>query len=88
MDDLIIIGSHKAGIKWIKTKLGNKFKISDLGVLKYFLGIKAFYIVNGVTYLAQKNILIHQSTPKIWYEWMKASHSHKLWFQTHNAMCK
>ena len=58
MDDLIIIGSDKAGIKWIKTKLGNKFKISDLGVLKYFLGIKAFYIANGVYIPSSKNIYL------------------------------
>jgi len=40
VDDLIIIGSDKAGIKATKEFLMSVFDIKDLGEMKYFLGIE------------------------------------------------
>ena len=40
VDDLIFTGNDDENIKDVKMKLKSKFKISDLGELKYFLGIE------------------------------------------------
>ena len=39
VDDLVITGNSESEIECFKTFLKNKFKIKDLGELKYFLGI-------------------------------------------------
>ncbi|KAG7588692.1 Integrase catalytic core [Arabidopsis suecica] len=53
VDDLIISGSNKEGIKSIKTSLHNAFDIKDLGVLKYFLGIEVCRSPEGL-FLSQR----------------------------------
>ena len=40
VDDLIVTGNDDENIKDVKRKLKSEFKISDLGELKYFLGIE------------------------------------------------
>ena len=40
VDDLLISGSIIASISAIKTTLHNAFEISDLGLLKQFLGLE------------------------------------------------
>lgn len=40
VDDLLIIGSHSSTIKVVKTALHDRFMMSDLGLLYYFLGIE------------------------------------------------
>ncbi|GKE31718.1 ribonuclease H-like domain-containing protein, partial [Tanacetum coccineum] len=40
VDDIVITGNDDVGIKEFKLFLSTKFLIKDLGVLKYFLGIK------------------------------------------------
>ena len=40
VDDLLIIGSTLASISFIKTALHDAFEMSDLGLLKQFLGLE------------------------------------------------
>ncbi|XP_019420726.1 PREDICTED: uncharacterized protein LOC109330914 [Lupinus angustifolius] len=40
VDDLVLAGNHKAEINRVKQCLNDKFKIKDLGSLKYFLGLE------------------------------------------------
>ncbi|MGV7994877.1 reverse transcriptase domain-containing protein, partial [Mycobacterium kansasii] len=39
MDDIVLSGSDSVGMK-VKEFLNTKFKIKDLGLLRYFLGIE------------------------------------------------
>ena len=40
VDDMIITGNDSKAINDVKTYLGSCFKLKDLGVLKYFLGVE------------------------------------------------
>ncbi|WZZ44848.1 hypothetical protein YC2023_041107 [Brassica napus] len=53
VDDLIITGSDKAGIKATKEFLKSVFDIKDLGELKYFLGIEICRSKEGL-FMSQK----------------------------------
>nr|GEY77808.1 ribonuclease H-like domain-containing protein [Tanacetum cinerariifolium] len=48
VDDLVITGNSESEIKNFKTFLNQKFKIKDLGELKYFLGIEVLKTKNGL----------------------------------------
>ncbi|KAJ0925089.1 putative RNA-directed DNA polymerase [Helianthus annuus] len=43
VDDIVITGNNNSEIDKIKSLLSNSFKIKDLGVLKYFLGLEVVY---------------------------------------------
>ena len=47
VDELLIIGSTVASISVIKIALHNAFEMSDLGLLKEFLGLKIEKILMG-----------------------------------------
>ena len=47
-DDLLITGSRVASISTIKIALHNAFEMSDLGLLKQFLGIEFEQIYDGI----------------------------------------
>ena len=47
VDELLITGSTVASISVIKTSLNNAFEMSDLGLLKQFLGSKLSKILMG-----------------------------------------
>ena len=47
-DDLLITGSTVASISAIKTALHNAFEMSDLGLLKQFLGLEIEKNSNGI----------------------------------------
>ncbi|GJV50766.1 ribonuclease H-like domain-containing protein [Tanacetum coccineum] len=53
VDDLVITGNSETEIEKFKTFLNKKFKIKDLGELKYFLGIEDLKTKNGL-YLNQR----------------------------------
>ena len=57
VDDLILIGSCGKDIQDIKEKLKQEFKISDLGELKYFLGIEVIKTNEGIYLIQRKYIL-------------------------------
>lgn len=40
VDDILLFGSNISGIKWIKEKLSDYFKMKDLGDVKNFLGLE------------------------------------------------
>lgn len=54
MDDILVIGSHEAGISALKQYLDDLFTIIDLGHAKYFLGLEISRTDQG-TYLNKKN---------------------------------
>jgi hypothetical protein len=47
VDDMLITGSDSNGVKSIKSILKDKFEMSDLGFLTYFLGIEVAYSLRG-----------------------------------------
>jgi len=40
IDDLLIIGSALSEISWVKTALHDRFSMTDMGLLHYFLGLE------------------------------------------------
>ena len=48
VDDMVICGNCETEIEHFKSFLQNKFKIKDLGELKYFLGIEVLKDSNGI----------------------------------------
>ena len=40
VDDLVIIGNNEAHIKQVKEELKERFKMTDLGTLHYYLGVE------------------------------------------------
>ncbi|XP_054778065.1 uncharacterized mitochondrial protein AtMg00810-like [Prosopis cineraria] len=57
VDDLLITGSFKSGIKETKEFLHSKFKIKDLGLLKYFLRIEVACSKRGIVMKQRKYVL-------------------------------
>jgi hypothetical protein len=53
VDDIIVVGNNLKQIQELKTYLGNCFKLKDLGVLKYFLGIEVACSAQGI-FLSQR----------------------------------
>ena len=47
-DDLLIVGSTVASISIIKTAVHNAFEMSDLGLLKQFLGLEMEQNSDGI----------------------------------------
>ncbi|KAJ0801453.1 putative RNA-directed DNA polymerase [Helianthus annuus] len=43
VDDIVVTGNNKDEIEKVKASLRENFKIKDLGVLRYFLGIEVLY---------------------------------------------
>ncbi|KAJ0752905.1 putative RNA-directed DNA polymerase [Helianthus annuus] len=43
VDDIVITGNNVSEITQVKRRLSESFKIKDLGILKYFLGIEVLY---------------------------------------------
>ena len=48
VDDLIFTGNDKALIGEFKEAMTNKFEMTDLGLLKYFLGIEVKQMHDGI----------------------------------------
>ncbi|GJS78367.1 ribonuclease H-like domain-containing protein [Tanacetum coccineum] len=57
VDDLVITGNDELEIENFKSFLKNKFKIKDLGELKYFLGIKVLKTKTGLCLTQRKYCL-------------------------------
>lgn len=49
VDDLIIIGSTTSIIECVKATLQDRFSMTDLGLLHYFLGIKIHQSLSRIT---------------------------------------
>jgi hypothetical protein len=48
VDDLILTGSDPKLLNHVKTSLKNKFKMTNLGYLQYFLGLHVFKTKEGI----------------------------------------
>jgi hypothetical protein len=57
VDDIIVAGNNLKQIQELKTYLGNCFKLKDLGVLKYFLGIEVAHSAQGI-FLSQRKYVL------------------------------
>ncbi|MFS7989377.1 putative RNA-directed DNA polymerase [Helianthus anomalus] len=57
VDDIVLTGNSVAEIEKIKKVLNDTFKIKDLGILKYFLGIEVLYNKNEVVFSQRKYCL-------------------------------
>lgn len=54
VDDVILAGNSISEITSIKHILHHAFKIKDLGILKYFLGLEVAYFAKGITLCQRK----------------------------------
>lgn len=54
VDDILVTRNHEEEIQQLKSFLDTEFKIKDLGLFNYFLGIEALYTPNGVVLTQQK----------------------------------
>ncbi|KAD5962055.1 hypothetical protein E3N88_13528 [Mikania micrantha] len=57
VDDIIVTGDDEVGITELKQFLQSKFKISDLGRLRYFLGIEVSRSSQGILLSQRKYVL-------------------------------
>ena len=56
VDDLIVTGSHQNAVNKFILKLGQRFSITDLGSLNYFLSAQVMRNSNGI-FLSQKKYI-------------------------------
>ena len=56
-DDILIAGNNEAAVDDFKKFLDNKFKLKDLGFLKYFLGLEVARTTKGISLCKRKYIL-------------------------------
>ena len=57
MDDIVIIGGDSKGISSLKSFLQSQFHAKDLGMLRYFLGIKVMRSKYGI-FLSQRKYVL------------------------------
>jgi hypothetical protein len=65
LDDLVITGSSFSSIKKFKLQLAEMFKMSDLGLLSYYMGIEVKQGDKGIT-LGQGNYAKRFSRKEVW----------------------
>jgi len=54
VDDIILTGDDEAEVKGLKEYLDQVFKIKDLGLVHYFLGIEVLQVDEGLFFTQRK----------------------------------
>ena len=54
VDDILIASNNANAVNYFKLFLDNKFKLKDLGTLKYFLGLEVARIKKGISLCQRK----------------------------------
>ena len=54
MDDILIVSNDVDALNIFKQFLDNKFKLKDLGALKYFLGLEVARTTKGLSLCQRK----------------------------------
>jgi len=57
VDDIVLTGTNKAEIDDLKLYLDKRFKIKDLGLLNYFLGMEVLHTAGGIIISQRKFVL-------------------------------
>ena len=57
VDDIVITGSDSIGISSLKSFLQGQFHTKDLGILRYFLGVKVMRSEHGIFLSKKKYVL-------------------------------
>ena len=57
VDDIILVGNSLPEFQHMKTILDTSFKIKDLGLLKYFIGIEVAHSELGISFFQRKYFL-------------------------------
>nr|XP_043625611.1 uncharacterized mitochondrial protein AtMg00810-like [Erigeron canadensis] len=57
VDDIVLTGNNESEIEKVKALMNSKYKIKDLGRLKYFLGIEVINCENGICLSQRKYCL-------------------------------
>lgn len=57
VDDILIASDTEAAVSWFVTQLRSHFKLRDLGVLKYFLGLEIARSASGISICQHKYVL-------------------------------
>lgn len=57
VNDILLAGNNLDTIKDVKTSLSNQFKLKDLGLAKFILGMKITRFKNGISLSQKKYIL-------------------------------
>lgn len=64
VDDILVTGNSVSAIDYVLLQLKQMFVLEDLGVLRYFLGIKVIYISQGMLLSQAKYVqnLLHRAS--------------------------
>lgn len=56
VDDIIYLGSSEQLIKGFKEQMMERFEMTDLGILHYYLGLEINYLKNGIAITQRKYV--------------------------------
>lgn len=67
VDELIFIGNNKLMFTWFKHFMKHEFDMTNLGIIKYFLGLEVLQKSNGI-FISQKSMIWRYRKGLKWIE--------------------